>query len=203
MSVSPGDVSPGATPNELDNTLSAAEFLDWLAASSASNDLVTWVRDRSLGWPEAWHVCPRGDWLLAIAVRTELSPEPLMQAVTSVARMVEDEISSPGLAPLAEELGRAADSGELAPNVIVVAERASERASDYGEGLAYRALALAARAFAEPEYAVLVPAHVAELAMVNVLDCAMMSAHRAALAATATRIRALMPVPVLARPPQP
>ena len=161
MSVSPGDVSPGATPNELDNTLSAAEFLDWLAASSASNDLVTWVRDRSLGWPEAWHVCPRGDWLLAIAVRTELSPEPLMQAVTS------------------------------------------ERASDYGEGLAYRALALAARAFAEPEYAVLVPAHVAELAMVNVLDCAMMSAHRAALAATATRIRALMPVPVLARPPQP
>jgi hypothetical protein len=174
-------------------------LVGWLDAQGASNDLVEWVKGRSLGWLGTWTACPRGDWLLALAVRAQVPATDLRRATAEVLALVEEDSSAPGLSDAVAYLRGAAPGGEVTQQFIADADAKADQAGDLAESLAWRAVSLTARSFTDAELAALVPSQVAELAMASVLDCAMMSALGATQARTADVIRRSMALPVLRR----
>lgn len=180
-----------------EGSLDVFDLVRWLEAQKAHHDVVSWVKARKLGWPEAWDVCPRGDWLLAFAVRAGTDRERLADAVIALAESVMEDVDVPGLADALATLRAARADGAAADALADAEETRASSAPDLLSAQAHRVVALAARSLEEPETAALVPAQMVELAMSSVIDCAMMSVVGATHARTADIVRAHLPAPRL------
>lgn len=54
----------------------------WLETHGAQRDVLDGLRTCSRDWRSLWRDCPRGDWLLGIAVRIGVDHASLVRAAT-------------------------------------------------------------------------------------------------------------------------
>lgn len=167
----------------------------WLRAQGASNDLVVWAQPFEADFARLWSDCPRGDWLLALAVRLSADRQPLVLAATRCARcslvsVTEDE-ERPGAAlDVAEAWARGqADSARVAEQRALLAA-ALAAADDPGSGAAVIAASAALEAIEQPEAAVNAAAFAVQAAVLDAGDCALLEALRFAQYETAECVRA-------------
>jgi hypothetical protein len=143
---------------------------DWLRERGAQNDLVTWASAFD-DLDAMWNACPRGDWLLAVAVARGIEVGAIERAMLAAATLALDHVddderarSSALLsAPLAERRAAAADL-----------EARSGSAESPAASAALGALAIALSG--KIEDAASVPALLAQAAVFDAGDCAMMPA---------------------------
>jgi len=175
----------------------------WLEALGASHDVVSYAQTVGGDPAEFWAACPRGDWLLAIAIRIEdpAARGAILGASAAIAALGLDYL------PDDDSLARAvlaasADAAAEPPSrdEVDALERDADDAPDPAVALARRAIVLTARARLSAE-----PAELADLAMVPSLvsqaaahdagDCAMISAASFVLCKSAELVRAHLPAP--------
>lgn len=180
-------------------SLDAAELVAWLQLQGAHNDLVQWVDRSSLGWPQAWEACSRGDWLLGLAARAGASAEDLRRSALALASLVEDEIDEASFAAELALLRKHFAMSSLEPAYLAELERRAESAPDLALSLAFRILWLVGRSHAEPDTVAMVPGYLIELSMVGAHECALMSVVSATHRRTAEVVRAHLPAPELQR----
>ena len=176
------------------------ELWGWLEARGAHHDVVTWARPYEARWSEAWRACPRGDWLLGIAARAGVDRRAIVDAACACARFALAYL------PDGEDLpGRAIEAGERwargSDETDGVEERAAlltdveafiERAPDPIVAAAATAALAALRSIDAPEEAPLVVVSAVQAALLDVGDCAMMSAVAYAQSTCADRVRGLI-----------
>ncbi len=180
------------------------ETARWLEGLGASHDLVSYAESVEGDREAFWAACPRGDWLLAIALRA-LSPtdasgrSAVIEAATAIAALGLDYLPDDDALALAV---LAAHEGARAPSrdEIDALERDADDAPDPAVSLARRAIVLTARARQTGD-----PADIADLAMVPALvsqaaahdagDCAMIAAASFVLRKSAELVRARVLTP--------
>ena len=158
----------------------------WLRERGAQNDLLTWAAAYD-DFPALWQACPRGDWLLAVAVVRGVEPGLIERAMLAVARLALDhlddereEIAALLVAPR-EDRARA--------SVAIDARASAVESPALSSALGAIALALSARI----EDAASVPSLVAQAAVFDAGDCAMMPALSYAQKRSAELVRELIP----------
>ncbi len=159
----------------------------WLAAHGAHNDLVTWASSFD-DFDALWSACPRGDWSLALAVVRGVDRERIERAMLAAVTLALDHVDPderPTLAAMLtaprEERNRAAASLEA-------------RATSAGSpalSAAFDALALALSGRIED--AASVASLVAQAAVFDAGDCAMMPALSYAQRRSAELVREVIP----------
>jgi hypothetical protein len=178
----------------------------WLEAQGAYRDLVAWAEPHGDDWSAAWDLCPRGDWLLAIAAGAA-GPTPgaraaLVRACCGCAELAL-EVASPDGTPEALAAARAwAASGGLDPDLEAGArehEGALEAAfATCADPVAQAALAavlatLAARR--EPREAPGAAAAAVQASVLAAGECAFEAVVRFVHRTSAERVRAALPMP--------
>jgi len=158
-----------------------AEVWQWLEERGAHRDVVTWARPFGERWEEAWNTCPRGDWLLGIAARAGIERKLIVSAACACARFAFDYLpeseTRPGAAVDAVERWLdGADEPELREAMQTSAEAAIDDAPDPSVAAAAMAGLACLRAIDTPEEAALVVTSAVQAALLDVGDCAMMSA---------------------------
>jgi hypothetical protein len=177
---------------------------EWLRARGAQHDVVSWAEAYGADGARLWAECPRGDWLLAIAVRASSDPAAIARAAVAAATLALELVpDDDALArALLEAARRGASRGEPVPRDAVDAlEREAERAPDPVVQLARLALVTAARAVGgDVAEAPLVPSLLAQAAAMDAGDCAMMAAVSYVQRRSADLVRAELSPPVLSLP---
>jgi hypothetical protein len=172
----------------------ARAFADRLREAGAHHDLVSWAESHP-DPREAWRVCPRGDWMLAIAARFGAPRDRLVAAAVACARLAIDsmeehrEAGEHALA-VAEGFACGAVDAETAHAAGLELERIAEVAGSQAECAALLSAAFAGRAAAEPECAVQVVAFLVESAVHDAGDCALLQAASWAQRRSADVVRA-------------
>jgi hypothetical protein len=150
-----------------------------------------------------WQACPRGDWLLAVALRTRGGEDAarmsaILDAGVAIAALGLDYLPDDDVHARAvhAQLSRAC-RGEAAPSVddVSALERDADDAPDPAVSFARRAIVVAARAVrrdddADLEDLAVVPSLVAQAAAHDAGDCAMISAASFVLRKSAELLRA-------------
>jgi hypothetical protein len=155
----------------------------WLEREGASGDVVDWARPYDGDFDRLWSECPRGDWLLALAVRIDVERRLLVRAACSCARLAlahlpEDEDGQRLAGAL--EAAAAWSAGALEADACTphkqVASQALEAARDAAAGAAGVAVLSALDAIWQAEAAVNAAAFAAQASVLGAGDCAMMEA---------------------------
>lgn len=160
----------------------------------AQNDLVEWGKAFD-GWAALWDACPRGDWLLAIAVRRGVSHERIVDAAARCARLGLEHLPEGERLPtraieLAEAFARGeADDAEERVEVVRALDAAIGDAQDPVIAAASTAALAALLAIESPSDAPLAAAAVAQAAVLDAGECAMLSALGFAQRTCADRVR--------------
>lgn len=180
-------------------SLEADELIAWLESERAHHDLIHWVKSNALAWPAAWEVCPRGDWLLALAHRAGAERADLCRAALALAALVEEEVEDPGVSSALERLRKSFAMQDLSPDFVAELDEEADRAPDLALAHAYRILSLVGRSHDDPEAVALVPTYLVELSMVGTGDCAWTSVIAATQRRTADIVRRELATPGLQR----
>jgi len=169
----------------------------WLEREGASGDVVDWARPYGTEFELLWRECPRGDWLLALAVRLGAERTLLVRSACGCTRLAlahlpEDE---PGqrLAG-AIDAAEAWSAGELDADACMAHRQAAsqvlEAASDAAAGAASVAALSALDTIWQAEAAVNAAAFAAQASVLAAGDCAMMEALRFTQRKSAQLVRA-------------
>jgi hypothetical protein len=163
---------------------------------------VTWARGQQIA--NAWRVCPRGDWLLAIAVRLGASPESLVAAAAAAAATALDFM--PDGETRAGEALRVANAwarGEADEAAVAAALGSIEELASSARDAAVEAAAEAVRAALlttdDPGAAASAASHAGQAAVFDAGDCAMLAALRFAQEQAANAVRTHLDAPWAAR----
>jgi hypothetical protein len=159
----------------------------WLREHGAQHDLVGWARAFD-DFDALWRACPRGDWILAIAVVRGLPAGEIERALLSVATLALDHVDDDERNDLAALLAAPRALRILASGPL--AERASS-ADSPALSAALGAIAIALSGSIED--AASVPALVSQAAVFDAGDCAMMAALSYAQKRSAELVREVIP----------
>ncbi len=168
---------------------------------SAHRDVVAYAEPFGDDAARFWAECPRGDWLLAIAIRAGASRPATLRASVEIAALSVDHLPDDDVLArsVLESLARLT-SGEPGPSTteIDALEEAAAGAPDPVVSLARQAVALTARALTGGtglEDLALVPTLLAQAAALDAGDCAMMAAASYAHRRSAELVRAHLAAP--------
>lgn len=177
-----------------------SESSTWLEALGASRDVVAYAESIEGDRTRFWSECPRGDWLLAIAIRTR-GPDAtrrasLLRAGAAIAALAVDYLpddDTHALAVLAEATRAGEGGAPPSRDDVDALERDAEDAPDAAVSFARRAIVVLARATwgddADLEDLGMVPALVSQAAAYDAGDCAMISAASFVLRKSAELVR--------------
>ena len=157
----------------------------WLEAQGAQRDVVAWAETFAGDWAALWAACPRGDWLLAIALRRGASAELVAQAARRVASLALDHVEGAERAEIERAL---AEPSEIAASAI---ETRSEASIDPAHHAALSAAALAVRGRAGD--APMIPALLVQAAAMDAADCGMSAAVSYVQQRSAELVREIIP----------
>ncbi len=171
-----------------------------LEALGASRDVVAYAATIEGDLDAFWAACPRGDWLLALALRglsladDEALAPPIVEASAAIAAL--------GLVylPDGDEGAPLLEAGALDDERIAALEASADAAPDPASALVRRAIALVARARSgldreRLEDLAMVPSLVAQAAAFDAADCAMHTAASFVLRKSALLVRERIPAP--------
>ncbi|MGD8858737.1 MAG: hypothetical protein PVI30_01925 [Myxococcales bacterium] len=155
----------------------------WLQEAGAHNDVVQWARPFEEDFERLWRECPRGDWLLAIAVRLDAERPALVQAACRCARLSLVHLPEDDPRPAAAlQAAEAWSAGQADPDALERQREALagalDAAVDPAGGAAMVSLMSALDAVDDPEAAVNAAAFASQAAVLDAGDCAMMEALR-------------------------
>ncbi len=156
---------------------------------------MSWAREAPEEVAELWALCPRGDWLLGIAVRLGAETTVVVRAAAAAARTAFDFL--PDDETRAQEALRVADAfSEGSANEVEVAraraslEALSAEAPDPAVQAAAQAALAALAAIEDPAVAPMAATQAAQAAVFDAGECAMMAALRFAQEKAAGAVRA-------------
>ena len=172
----------------------------WLESLGVSRDVVAYAETIDGDRAQFWSECPRGDWLLAIAIRTRggdaARRASLLRAGAAIATLATDYLPDDDTHArnVLAEATRASEGGEPPGRDDVDAlERDAEDAPDAAVSFARRAIVVLSRATsgedADLEDLGIVPALVSQAAAYDAGDCAMISAASFVLRKSAELVR--------------
>ncbi len=167
----------------------------WLEANGAQRDVLDGLREHARDWREIWRDCPRGDWLLGIAVRLGVEHVALMRAAIGCAHTALDHYEGDEAARVLELAARWCE-GSASAEQITIATRALEAATvevhDPSADAASRSVQAVGLGAVDKELLVSAAAFAAEATIVATMECglelAMGWAHRAGADAVRTAI---------------
>ena len=166
----------------------------WLEQEGAHHDVCTWARPYGEDWAKAWTECPRGDWLLGLAVRRGVERIAIVRAACACAELGFEYLPDDETLPLrAIALARAWAAGEddatARAELAIALEATVDSAPDPAVAAAGLAALAALRSIEAPDEAATVAASVAQAAVLDAGECAMMSALGYAQRTCAERVR--------------
>lgn len=178
------------------------EAWEWLERSGAHHDVVSWARVYGADWDRAWVECPRGDWLLGIAVRAGGEPREVVEAACACARFAFEYLPEAEARPLAAVAAAEAwlegrDDEAARSRLAVEVEALVDGAPDPAVAAAAMAALAALRSIQTPEDAPHAAASAVQAALLDAGDCAMMAAMRHAQAVCADLVRQHLDRPTL------
>jgi hypothetical protein len=181
------------------------EPIAWLRASGAQADVIDGLARFGKDWPTLWNECPRGDWLLGIAVKLGAPQPEAVRAAVGCARVSADLVAGvPTIAqPFAQVLDAAerfaagtADMDEVR-TVTKELEVAIQSAPDPVTDAAARAALAVGLGVIERDALASAPAAAAEAQMMSSIDCGYEMAMRWAHDKCAAAVRAAIPWPMI------
>ena len=180
----------------------------WLEEQRAHHDIVSWARAFGDDWERVWLECPRGDWLLGLAVRRQVAPRYIVRAARDCALLPSTQLpdEEPWVARVFEVIEAwlaGTDEPAERQRALTLVEAAIDEAPDAGSQAAAIAVRAALGAIDELSEAPTAAAAAAEAVLHDVGDCAMMSALRWAHAQCAERVRAAVPLADITGSPRP
>jgi len=172
-----------------------------LEAMGAHRDVVAYAEPFADDAARFWAECPRGDWLLGIAIRAGAPRLATLRASLEIAGLSVDHLPDDDVLArsVLASMARLA-SGDPGPSTteIDALEQAAAEAPDPAVSLARQAVALTARTLTAAdglEDLALVPALLAQAAALDAGDCAMMAAASYAQRRSAELVRAHLAAP--------
>jgi hypothetical protein len=173
----------------------------WLRASGAHGDVIDGLGRFASDWSSLYTQCPRGDWLLGIAVRLGVPQASAVRAAIGCARVAGDLVAGfPPVAQLFAQVldgaGRFADGAENGAEVADLTralEQAMGEIPDPTVDAAARAALAVGLGVADPAVLVASPAAAAEAQMMSSIDCGHEMAMRWAHDKCAAAVRAAIP----------
>ncbi len=154
-------------------------------------------------WERLWSACPRGDWLLGIAVRLGAPHEALVRAAAACAQTVlepgdQAATAARGLLDLVRRWSEGAASAEEVARAAQAFEAVAARAATAADDAACRAALATAMGVADPDALAGAAAFAAESTMMATLDCGLPLVMSYAHGRCADAVRAVIPWSVLA-----
>jgi len=159
----------------------------WLERAGGQRDVIAWAEAFGDDWAALWRECPRGDWLLAIALRRGVSPERVLLAARRVASLALDHV---------EGAERDEVEGALASPSMAAASSIEARADasvDPAHGAALSAVVMAVRG--APDDAPMIPLLLAQAAAMDAAECGMSAAVSYVQRRSAELVREIIPSP--------
>lgn len=181
-----------------DETVSRSDPIAFLAQESAQLDVLDGLRAIGSDWHTLYAKCPRGDWLLGIAIRLGVDRTMLMRAAIGCARTALEHYEGEEAArvlDLAERFTRGEATAAEVADASARLDAAAARAVDPSTDAAARAVSAVALAIADDDTDVLASAaaFAAEATMVATMDCGLAMAMGWAHGKTADAVRAAIP----------
>lgn len=173
----------------------------WLESRGAHHDVVQWAAPFGDDHQASLRGCPRGDWLLGIAARANVPRRPLVAAARDCVSLALDQVPDDAadvhaaLATLDRWLAGEDDAARRQADRDAC-EAAADRAADPASQAAALAVRAALGAVDDPDEAAAAVSFVVQAAMLDVGECAVMSAVRYAQSTCADRVRQHLPVEV-------
>lgn len=177
------------------------EPIAWLRASGAQADVIDGLAGYAKDWPTLWNECPRGDWLLGIALKLGVEHGPAVRAAIGCAKVSADLVAAvPTIAQLFAQVldaasrfaGGAANADEVA-RLAKELEQAMTSAPDPVSEAAARGALAVGLGVADKEVLPSAPAAAAEAQMMSSIDCGYELAMRWAHDKCAVAVRAAIP----------
>ncbi|MBN8609780.1 MAG: hypothetical protein J0L92_04320 [Deltaproteobacteria bacterium] len=179
---------------------------EWLESLGATRDVVAYAETIEGDASAFWSACPRGDWLLAIAIRARGDDDARRAAILRVGAAIAElgldylpDDDTHARAVLASAALAAQGGTPPSRDDVDALERDADDAPDAAVSFARRAIVVAARAtygeVADFEDLALVPALVSQAAAYDAGDCAMISAASFVLRKSAELVRHELPRP--------
>jgi hypothetical protein len=177
------------------------EPIAWLRASGAQADVVDGLARYAKDWPTLWSECPRGDWLLGIAVKLGVDHTAAVRAAIGCAKISADLVGTvPAIAQLFAQVldaaTRFADGAASADEVARATkdlERAMTAAPDPVTDAAARGALAVGLGVADRDVLPSAPSAAAEAQMMSSIDCGYELAMRWAHDKCAAAVRAAIP----------
>lgn len=181
------------------------EPIAWLRASGAQADVIDGLARWAKDWPTLWNECPRGDWLLGIAVKLGAPHPSAVRAAIGCARVSADLLAGvPAIAQRFAQVLDAADrfaAGTADTDEVRAAtkelELAMEDAPDPVTDAAARAALAVGLGVVERDALASAPAAAAEAQMMSSIECGYEMAMRWAHDKCAAAVRAAIPWPTI------
>lgn len=179
----------------------ADDPIAWLRASGAQADVVDGLARIAQDWPTLWKECPRGDWLLGIAVKLGVDHASAVRAAIGCARVSADLVAGvPRIAhAFAQTLGAAerfasgANNTDEVRRITKELEQAMETAPDPVTDAAARGALAVGLGVVEKDALASAPAAAAEAQMMSSIDCGYEMAMRWAHDKCAVAVRTAIP----------
>jgi hypothetical protein len=174
------------------------QVADWLEREGASHDVVEWARPYGADMQRLWAECPRGDWLIALALRLGAEHRLLVRAACGCARLALSHLPDSEQRPAAAvRAAEAWSAGELDADACAAHKQAAAQALDQTGDPAAAAAGIAAQcaldAIWDAEAAVSAAAYAAQAAVLATGDCAMLEALNFTQRKSAQLVRASIP----------
>lgn len=140
----------------------------WLERRGAQRDVIAWAESYGDDWGKLWRDCPRGDWLLALALRRGAPPESVLLAARRVATLALDHVEG--------DEREAVQNALTTPSTEATSaiEARADASIDPAHGAALSAVVLALRG--APDDAAMVPLLLAQAAAMDAAECGMSAA---------------------------
>lgn len=177
----------------------------WLRASGAQADVIDGLARYADDWTTLWNECPRGDWLLGIALKLGVGHGLAIRAAVGCAKVSADLVAA--VTPIAElfeqvldAATRFADGAANADEVLRLTkelEHAMASAPDPVSEAAARGALAVGLGVGEREVLASAPAAAAEAQMMSSIDCGYELAMRWAHDKCAVAVRAAIPWSVI------
>lgn len=181
-----------------DVRVSRSDPFAFLAQEGAQRDVVEGLRKIGSDWKTLWTDCPRGDWLLGIAVRLGVDRHALVRASIGCARTAVDLFEGPEARAVLDVADRWT-RGEATDADVASAKRdldaASKRIVDPSVDAAARSALAVAMGIVDRDTDVLpsAAAFAAEATLVSTIDCGLEMAMGWAHGKTADAVRTAIP----------
>lgn len=173
----------------------------WLRASGAQADVVDGLARIAHDWPTLWKACPRGDWLLGIAVKLGVDHASAVRAAIECARVSADLVAGvPRIAQAfaqtleaAQRFANGADNVDEVRRITKELEQAMATAPDPVTDAAARSALAVGLGVVEKDALASAPSAAAEAQMMSSIDCGYEMAMRWAHDKCATAVRTAIP----------